>query len=91
MNYVLPLKEWKDTALTAVPEREYFSCEESETNEQLNSAEERLFIPLEPNKHPKSPPLIIPKTNAPSVRQRNPKRSLPSPPPWSITGAEASV
>ena len=81
MNHVLPLNEWKDTALTAVPQREYFSCEESETEEELNSYEEQLFIPRKPKKHPKSSALIILKTNAPSVRQRNPKRSLPSPPP----------
>ena len=81
MNDVLPLNEWKGTALTAVPEREYFRCEESETEEELNSDEELLFIPRKQKKHPKSSALIIPKKNAPSVRQCNPKRSLLSPPP----------
>ena len=59
MNNVLPLNEWKGTALTAVPEREYFSCEESETEEELNSDEEQLFIPRKQKKHAKSSALII--------------------------------
>ena len=49
MNHVLPLSKWKDTA---VPDRENFSCEESETEEELNSDKGQLFIPRKPKKHP---------------------------------------
>ena len=46
---------WKDIV---VPEQEYFSCEESETEQELHSDKEPTFIPQKPKQHQKPPALI---------------------------------
>ena len=77
MSQVLPLTRWKDMQ---VPEREYFSCDESEDEE--DSDDEPIIIPKKKPKKVAPPRLIIPKKQTvPRIRRRPKKRALPPPHP----------
>ena len=66
MSQVLPLTRWKDMQ---VPEREYFSCDESEDEE--DSDDEPIIIPKKKPKKKVAPPrlIITKKQTAPRIRQ----------------------